>query len=242
MLTRTGHPLRPGRKDFTSMKPNETGYTRSVCDADTNRRTATSVINYLTRMHSSRVRTARLLTISRSIPRGGLPNPPWMQTPPPGCIAPTGRPPWMHTPQSCDVWCMLGSQPPPTCEQIFLGRRGTLTHRHKNITLPQTFVCGGNNRKILSSGKGWEDQTQSFPSAWWVLQSCPFSARYIMTWTGSIWATIYLIFQNLEIGPPPYLRCGNMEVTALFTISPSQRIAGEGGVTKRLNSLSTSYS
>ena len=31
-------------------------------------------------MHSSRMQTARLLTISHSI-RAGLPNPPWMQTP-----------------------------------------------------------------------------------------------------------------------------------------------------------------
>ena len=33
-------------------------------------------------MHSSRMCTAHLLTISRSIPciLGGLPNPPWMQT------------------------------------------------------------------------------------------------------------------------------------------------------------------
>ena len=42
-----------------------------------------------TRMHSSRMRIARLLTVSCSIPcilEGGLPNPqmptPWMQTPP----------------------------------------------------------------------------------------------------------------------------------------------------------------
>ena len=51
-----------------------------------------------TRMHSSRMRTACLLTVSHSIRWGGLPNPPWMQTPlPPRCrpsTLPTGcRPP-----------------------------------------------------------------------------------------------------------------------------------------------------
>ena len=40
-----------------------------------------------TRTHSTKMRTARLLTISRSIPWTGLPNPldanpPWMQMPP----------------------------------------------------------------------------------------------------------------------------------------------------------------
>ena len=48
----------------------------------------------ITRMHCSRMRTARLLTIPRSIPciiQEGLPTPP-PETDPPGC-----RPPWMLT-------------------------------------------------------------------------------------------------------------------------------------------------
>ena len=68
--------------------------------------------------------TAHLLTISRSFPcisgEGDLPNPP-------GC-----RPP---PPQSCDLGCMLGSQPHP------MDRRNG-THA---ITLPQTLFAGGNN-------------------------------------------------------------------------------------------------
>ena len=59
-----------------------------------------------TRMHSSRMRTTHLLTVSHSIRWGEMlaqhPHPPPMQTPP-GC-----RPPW-----SCALWCMLGSQPSP---------------------------------------------------------------------------------------------------------------------------------
>ena len=71
-----------------------------------------------TRIHPSRIRTALLLTISRSIPcisGGGLPNPPPTigRPPPPGF-----RPPWMQTPPgcrrpwSCYLECMLGSQSP----------------------------------------------------------------------------------------------------------------------------------
>ena len=47
------------------------------------------------------MRTARLLTIHPVVLGASAP-PPHMQTPP-GC-----RPPW-----SCDLWCMLGSHPPP---------------------------------------------------------------------------------------------------------------------------------
>ena len=88
----------------------------------------------ITRMHSSRMRTAHSLTIFYSIPcilGESLPNPldadplppgyrpPWMQTPSPGC-----RPSWMQTPLSNACWeanppsqCMLGSQPhlPSAC-------------------------------------------------------------------------------------------------------------------------------
>ena len=71
--------------------------------------------------------------VSQADWRGGLSKPPgyrslsWMQTP--WC-----RPPQMHTPCSCDMWCMLGSQPP-------LDR---MTDTCDNITLPQTSFAGGN--------------------------------------------------------------------------------------------------
>ena len=42
-------------------------------------------------------------------------------------------------PLSCDQWCMLGSQPPPM---------NRMTHRSKNITLPQTSFAGGNNELL----------------------------------------------------------------------------------------------
>ena len=65
----------------------------------------------LTRMHSSRMLTARLLTVSW---RGGLPNPHICKHPryrqrqtPLGADPPRCRPP-----QSSDLSCMLGSQPP----------------------------------------------------------------------------------------------------------------------------------
>ena len=66
-------------------------------------------------MHSSRVHTTHLLTVSHSAGGGGV-----RQTPP-GC-----RPPW-----SCDLWCMLGNQPPLV---------NRITDRCKNITLSQTSV------------------------------------------------------------------------------------------------------
>ena len=76
-------------------------------------------------MHSSRMHTARLLTVSHSA-QEDLPNPPWMQNPlggrpSPRCIPPGGRPPWRQTPVK--------------------GK----TDRCKNITLPQTLLAGGKN-------------------------------------------------------------------------------------------------
>ena len=78
-------------------------------------------IHNKTRMHSSKMHTARSLTVSRSI-REGLPNQPptldadpllpWMQTPS-GCRPPSG----CRTPWSCDQWYMLWSQPPGPCGQ-----------------------------------------------------------------------------------------------------------------------------
>ena len=56
---------------------------------------------------------------------------------------PDADPPYGLTPSgcwSCDLWCMLGSQPPP-----FLNR---MTNTSKNITLPQTSFAGDNYVKL----------------------------------------------------------------------------------------------
>ena len=71
-------------------------------------------------MHSSRMRTARVLTVSRSI-QGGLPNPAPPKAEPPGC-----RP------------------PPPDTDPASLWTEG-MTDACKNITLPQTSFVVGNN-------------------------------------------------------------------------------------------------
>ena len=85
-------------------------------------------------MHSSGIRTARSLTISRSIQwAGGLPNYPrcrlsWMQTP----LPEAGRPlSWRQTPPEADPF---GCRPP----------MNRMTHRCENITLPQILFAGGN--------------------------------------------------------------------------------------------------
>ena len=84
-------------------------------------------------MHSSRMRTARSLTVSHSIQWGVLPNPPWMQIPldvdplhaePPGCRSPGCRP-------------QLDADLPPV---------NRMAHGCKNITLPQTWLAGICNR------------------------------------------------------------------------------------------------
>ena len=84
------------------------------------------------------MRTTRLLTVSYSI-HGGSGQPPWMQTPVDADCPPPDADhtlPWMQTPWSCDLWCMLGSQPPPPVNRM--------TDRCKNITLPQTSFASGN--------------------------------------------------------------------------------------------------
>ena len=76
-------------------------------------------------MHSSRMRTARLLTISHIIRLGGLPNPlPPRKTPPGSRLLP-----WKHTPP-----CGCRPPSPPV---------NRMTHRCKNITLAQTSFAGG---------------------------------------------------------------------------------------------------
>ena len=67
--------------------------------------------------------------------RGGSAQPPDADHPPPGCRSP----PDADSPQDtdpltswlCDLWCMLGSQPPLW-----------MTHRCKNITFSQRFAGG----------------------------------------------------------------------------------------------------
>ena len=108
-------------------------------------------------MHSSRLRTARSLTVSRSIGGGRvggvLPNPPrcrppWMQTPL-----------WMQTPTQMQT-PLLDAVPPPGCRPPGCGSPCGQTNTCENITLPQTSFSGGK--------KGFDliDQTrQSFASA-----------------------------------------------------------------------------
>ena len=85
------------------------------CDAAQN--------NLVTRMYSSRIRSVRLLTVSRSIPcilgEGGLPNP--LDADPP-----------RRTPWSYDLWCTLGSH--PSC--------GQNDRRVWKYYLAPNFVCG----------------------------------------------------------------------------------------------------
>ena len=69
----------------------------------------------VTRMHSSRLSTARLLTVSHIIPciLGGHPSrcrPPWRQIPL------DTDPPWMQTPRSCDLVMHAGKPSPPWTE------------------------------------------------------------------------------------------------------------------------------
>ena len=81
-------------------------------------------------MHSSRMRTTCLLTVSHSA-QGGLH--PKGSAQPPGCRPPQMQTPWMQTPPGCT--------PPPL-------RVNRMTDRCRNITLPQTSFAGGNNKTI----------------------------------------------------------------------------------------------
>ena len=65
------------------------------------------VTPFVTRMHSSRMRTARSLPYRGCLCWGG--------SRPPRAETPRQRPPWTETPWSCDLWRMLGQRPP--CEQ-----------------------------------------------------------------------------------------------------------------------------
>ena len=87
-----------------------------------------------TRMHSSKIRTARSLTVSRSIQWGGLDADPL----PCGCRPPVNR----------------------------------MTHRCKNITLPQTSFAGGRKEraKVLSRMARWWKESNIW-SSWAVSQN-----------------------------------------------------------------------
>ena len=89
-----------------------------------------------TRMHSSRMHTAPLLTIFRSA-QGGLP---------PGCRPPGCRPPDADIPLGCRS--PLDADPPGhvTCDACWEAAPlvNRMIHRCKNITLPQTLFAGGN--------------------------------------------------------------------------------------------------
>ena len=94
-----------------------------------------------TRKHSNLMRTARLLAVSHSIPCilgvGGLPNP----------LSPSDAdlpPNWRQTPWSCDLWCILGSQPPSPSP---CGQQNTC----ENITLLQTSFADGQNNDSSDS-------------------------------------------------------------------------------------------
>ena len=76
-------------------------------------------------MHYNRMHTTSLLTISHSIQWGGLPNPLDADPPP---LPLDADPPLLHLMQT-----PLNADPPVN----------RMTHRCKNITLPQTSFAGG---------------------------------------------------------------------------------------------------
>ena len=101
-------------------------------------------------MHSSRMRTARLLTVSCSARGGGeqgiYPHPPLMQTPL------DAHPSWMHTPFDVDP---TGCTHPGhvTCDACWEATPtpvNRMTHSCKNITLLQTSFAGGNKQQASS--------------------------------------------------------------------------------------------
>ena len=91
-----------------------------------------------TRMHSSRMRTARLLTVSQHalpgvyLARGS--------TCPGGCISAGGVPAWAAV-CTCPEGCTCPGTPPPV---------NRMTDRCKNITLPQTSFAGGKKKTLES--------------------------------------------------------------------------------------------
>ena len=103
-------------------------------------------VKNITRMHSSRMRTVRLLTVSRCMPCisgwGGSAQPPyWMQTSPP----PDADHPLMQTPGHVTCFACWEATPPAPVNRM--------THRCKNITLPQTSFAGS---KYILMYENWE--------------------------------------------------------------------------------------
>ena len=123
-------------------------------------------------MHSSRMCTTHLLTVSCSALKGeGSTQPPWMQitwmqTPldaePPQCRPPGCRPSlWMQTPLDADPLDADPLNANPTgcrspghviCNAYWEANPpvNRITHRRKNITLPQTSFASGKNLGALS--------------------------------------------------------------------------------------------
>ena len=109
--------------------------------------------HYQTRKHFSRMRTTRLLTVSRSIPCISG----WGVCPTPGCRPHVGRKGGMSAQpplRDADLprrQTPPGGRPPPShvacdaCWETYVPLN-RMTHRCKNITLPRTSFAGGNNR------------------------------------------------------------------------------------------------
>ena len=85
-------------------------------------------VAFVTSMHSSRMRTDHLLTVSRSIPCGGLPH---QDPPPPPC-----KFPWRQTPLEKDSGERLPMQvprckpPPPRCRPLLFTQTHLCTFLH----------------------------------------------------------------------------------------------------------------
>ena len=123
-------------------------------------------------MHRSRMRTARLLMVSHSIPcilegvcptphrqtwGWGLSNPPCRQTgegglpTPPGCRPPSWRQtPWMQTFLEADTPLVLS--PCDAYWEVTSTPVDRMTDAYENITLPQTSFAGGNQTmKVITA-------------------------------------------------------------------------------------------
>ena len=112
-----------------------------------------------TRKNSSRMRTSRLLTVSHSIPCiSGV-----CAQLPPGCRppSPSCRPSPLDADPPGHVTGMYGGKPPPPAVN-------RMTHRCKNITLPQTSFAGGNYANRFN--KWWK--FSEFEMISWKMMGC----------------------------------------------------------------------
>ena len=112
-------------------------------------------LSYKTSMHSSRMRTARLLTVSRSVRggRGCLPGGRCLGVSAQGGCLPRGCLPGGRVSASggggvCLGGCLSGGCLPkeylPRCMLVYTLPVNRITDRCKNIILPQTSFAGGN--------------------------------------------------------------------------------------------------